>query len=155
MAEVSGDVEVRGSALHGRGAFARRAFAAGEAVLRHEGIVVEAATLADDVKALQIGPALWLLADPERPHASDEVNHACDPNLGFAGGDLTLVALRPIAVREELTFDYSTALDQLEAPIPCACGGDRCRRAILGWSALPAEIREHLRPRALAWLQQR
>lgn len=34
-------------------------------------------------------------------------NHSCEPNCGFDSGDgNTIVALRPIAVGEELTYDY-------------------------------------------------
>ncbi|MFN0111514.1 MAG: SET domain-containing protein-lysine N-methyltransferase [Blastocatellia bacterium] len=56
-------------------------------------------------------------------------NHSCDPNAGF--GELgMLVALRDIAVDEELTFDY------LAHPLPaspwnfeCLCAANNCS----GW----------------------
>lgn len=149
------DVEVRVSGVHGRGAFARRPFAAGEPVIAQEGRLHRAATIPDHVKGLQVGQGLWLLADPDDPHPSDEINHACEPNLGHLDGTLLLFALRPIAAGEELTFDYSTVLDEPGWSIPCACGLPTCRGAIQAWSDLPPAVRDALRHRALAWLRDR
>ena len=57
--------------------------------------------------------------------------------------------------REELTFDYSTVLDEPGWSIPCACGLPTCRGAIQAWSDLPPAVRDALRHRALAWLRDR
>jgi len=50
------------------------------------------------------------------------VNHSCEPNAGFRG-DLVLVARRDIGPEEEITWDYSTAIDEEEFPgFACCCG---------------------------------
>jgi hypothetical protein len=57
-------------------------------------------------------------------------NHSCDPNAGFDPSGM-LRALRTIAAREEITYDY------LLYPIPaspwnfaCECGSGNCKRWI-------------------------
>ena len=67
-------MEVRPSPVAGRGLFATAAIPAGTEVLR-----------------------------PQAPvHEQGPVNHACDPNLGWAGA--ALVTLRDIAAGEELPW---------------------------------------------------
>ena len=57
-------------------------------------------------------------------------NHSCDPNAGFDAEGM-LRALRTIAARDEITYDY------LRYPIPaapwnfaCACGSRDCKKWI-------------------------
>jgi SET domain-containing protein len=147
-------LEVRRSPVHGTGVFARRPFAPGELVTRQEGVLLEVDELREDLKAIQIGPRSWLLADPNAPHPSDEINHSCDPNLGFTAGDTALYALRPIAPGDELTFDYSTAMEEPWFHLPvCECGAETCRGQVQRYSALPVDTRRALRPLAMAWLR--
>ncbi|MFO1434944.1 MAG: SET domain-containing protein-lysine N-methyltransferase [Gammaproteobacteria bacterium] len=58
------------------------------------------------------------------------VNHSCDPNAGIKG-QIFLVAMRDIAVGEEITFDYAMALHRSPGNPPykfsCECGSSRCR----------------------------
>jgi len=50
------------------------------------------------------------------------VNHSCEPNAGFCDG-LVLVARRAIDAEEEITWDYSTAIDEEDFPgFACCCG---------------------------------
>ena len=56
------------------------------------------------------------------------MNHSCDPNTWFAGSDL--VTRRPLAVGEELTYDYATAT--IELTLYCHCETYRCRQVIEG-----------------------
>jgi hypothetical protein len=59
----------------------------------------------------------------------DLVNHSCNPSLGLwqRGGDTFLWSLRPIAVGEELSFDYSTSMMDEPWDMECACGEAACR----------------------------
>lgn len=94
------------------------------------------------------------------PHAvaavSDlrQLNHSCDANIGWAD-ERTLVALRAIDVDEELTVDYSTAIDDPDFVLYCHCGSTRCRQAVEGtdWQIpqLHSRYAGHWTPR----LQQR
>jgi uncharacterized protein len=73
-------------------------------------------------------------------------NHSCDANVGIRG-QIILVARRPIAAGEELTFDYDTT--EVEAqPFVCRCRSPLCRGTIDGsaWRdpAFVARNREYL-----------
>jgi SET domain-containing protein len=66
------------------------------------------------------------------------INHSCEPNLEpiVIGDHLWLVALRDIAVGEELGYDYAIELDHVHTPaakrrFPCACGAASCRGTLL------------------------
>jgi SET domain len=60
-----------------------------------------------------------------------ELNHSCEPNLGWAGED-TLVAIRDLAAGEELTLDYATAIADPDFVLMCHCETYRCRQVIEG-----------------------
>ena len=59
------------------------------------------------------------------------LNHSCEPNLGLQG-QIVYVALRDIAVDEELTFDYAMNEDDPNEIMKCQCGTENCRRVITG-----------------------
>jgi hypothetical protein len=79
--------------------------------------------------ALQIGPDLYI---GESGHADDFVNHSCDPNAGMLidGTDVRLIAIREIPSGEQITFDYSTTMDEDDFEFDCLCGSQECRRRI-------------------------
>jgi hypothetical protein len=60
-----------------------------------------------------------------------QLNHSCDPNLGWAG-ERTLVALRDIAAGDELTVDYATVIVDAGFVMMCHCETYRCRQVIEG-----------------------
>jgi len=88
-------------------------------------------TLPERLKRLsiQIEEGLFLVALNEGP--GDYVNHSCDPNGGLSG-QIELVAMRDIAIGEEITFDYAmsdvTDYDEFQ----CACGAPNCRGTVRG-----------------------
>ena len=55
------------------------------------------------------------------------LNHSCDPNVWFVGA--RLVTRRPIAVGEELTYDYATGSIEFTS-LFCHCETYRCRQMI-------------------------
>ncbi len=58
------------------------------------------------------------------------INHSCDPNVAIKG-ERTVYALKPIAVGEEITMDYSLTECQDDWFIPkCHCGSKNCRKII-------------------------
>jgi SET domain-containing protein len=66
------------------------------------------------------------IAEGELDNA-DYLNHSCEPNCGFSG-QAFVVAMRDIALGEEITIDYamctsSAALRNIE----CRCGTPSCR----------------------------
>ena len=75
-------------------------------------------------------------------------NHSCEPNT-FIKGKNELIALRDIQKGEEITYDYSTTMNENEEKIKkagrtlwtctCNCNSPLCRRIIDQFSTLPKE----------------
>lgn len=122
---------------HGLGVYADRAYKRGKVICVMKGHKVVPRTLeyhgGEFRKAssnpLQIGPALYI--DLEKPHLY--INHSCDPNAGMRG-TATLFAIKSIKKGEEITFDYSTTIDE---SFECRCGAKRCRDTIVDFFGLP------------------
>jgi len=79
---------------------------------------------------IQIYDELYL-APMDMVEPADYVNHSCDPNAGLRG-QITLVAMRPIAPGEEITFDYAMADSSSFDEFECACGSPHCRGRVTG-----------------------
>ncbi len=116
----------------GHAVFARQAFKTGDLLAMWGGTVVtgaELAGLADSLRSLtiQVDDDLYLVSTRVGP--ADHFNHSCDPNAGLYG-QIGLVAMRDIAVGDEVCFDYamsdSTAYDEF----PCSCETTHCRQQI-------------------------
>ncbi len=96
------DLEARTSPVAGRGLFATAPIPSGTEVLR-----------------------------PVEPvHEQGPLNHACDPNLGWAGE--ALVTLRDIAADEELLVDYAMSIADPDFLLRCHCASYRCRQMVEG-----------------------
>ena len=78
-------------------------------------------------------------------------NHSYNPNT-FVKNKNELIALRKIKKREEITYDYSTTMDDNEEKIKkagrtlwsckCNCGASNCREKIDQFKTIPREIQE-------------
>jgi len=133
---VSPKVEIRNSPVRGRGLFATGGFRPGEVVYVMGGYVFtrQSSEVADpgslsQRSEIQIADNLFIGAI----HPDDSMiasNHSCDPNTAVQG-QIIFVALREIAVGEELTHDWATTDDAAYA-IECRCGSAACRRIITG-----------------------
>lgn len=140
---------IKTSPQHGKGVFARAAISAGERVLVFSGSRQHRSQVDFEDYHLQVEEDFYI--GPSGA-ADDFVNHSCEPNCGFQNG-LNLVALRAIAAHEELTWDYSTAIDEQAYPgFPCSCGASLCRREVRSFRDLPAETQSRLRPWLLPYL---
>lgn len=54
-------------------------------------------------------------------------NHSCEPNMAFGPNrSLNVLAIRDIALNEELTMDYRTFADDAMSPFQCNCGTPSC-----------------------------
>lgn len=125
----------------GKGVFAKRDFAPGEAILKLTGSKI---TYAQVIKKknpdnpLQIKPGTYL--DLKKPGLY--FNHSCDPNCGLRP-NLTLVSIKAIKAGEELFFDYSTTMDQYtQVEFICSCDTKSCRKHINGFKTLPARTKK-------------
>jgi hypothetical protein len=79
-------------------------------------------------RSLQVDTNVIFLGPPSR-EPGDSINHSCEPNCGMRNAT-AIVAMRDIAIGEELTFDYamSDASDYNE--FNCNCGTSLCRGRI-------------------------
>ena len=81
-------------------------------------------------RSIQIDVEIYVLG-PESREPGDSINHSCSPNCGLRNAT-QLIAMRDIAVGEELTYDYATSDASDYDEFDCACGSDNCRIRITG-----------------------
>jgi hypothetical protein len=137
------------TADRGLGIFAAAAFRCGQTIVEDEDgdyfndAISEREALRRgldlSVHCFQVDEDRYLL-----PHGSidDLINHACEPSAGIRLTRLgyRLIALRDIAVGDELTYDYSTYITSPRERLVCACGSSRCRRLIGPFRELPPAL---------------
>lgn len=130
MPRVTGIRVVR-SPIHGYGVVTLRDFAEGEAIAEVDGVAWREGENVDDRYSLRIEDGVYFdMVDQTR-----FINHSCDPNTWVEVGVTddgqawaTVIALRPIAAGEELSYDYAFPANLAE---PCSCGADNCRGLII------------------------
>ena len=76
-------------------------------------------------RSLQVDTNLIFLGPPSR-EPGDSINHSCEPNCGMRNAT-TIVAMRDIAVGEELTFDYAMSDASDYDEFDCNCRTSLCR----------------------------
>ena len=149
-------VVARGSQIEGLGVFAERRFDAGEVVL-----LIDTSRVVDEEHPLHPelgeqeehctqlpGGRVVLLPPPER-----YLNHSCDPNsyLKTLGGELQVVARRPIPSGEEVTLDYLINTHG-GSRWQCRCGTGRCRGLLEeSFLDLPLELQQEYVPLLEEW----
>jgi len=74
----------------------------------------------------------------------DFFNHSCDPNAGLkiTVTKAVLIAIKDISPGQEITWDYSTTMDEDDWEINCNCGSNNCRGKIRDFKYLPPEIQQ-------------
>jgi len=85
---------------------------------------------------IQIGYNMYY--DPVAPGRF--TNHSCDPNSILCGQ--LLIAIKDMAKDEEITFDYSTTMDENNYTLECLCGSNLCRGTVKDFITLPKETRQ-------------
>jgi hypothetical protein len=76
-------------------------------------------------RSLQVDTHLIFLG-PTTREPGDSINHSCEPNCGMRNAT-TIVAMRDIAIGEELTFDYAMSDASDYDEFDCNCGTSLCR----------------------------
>lgn len=144
-------VETRRTADRGLGLFATQGFAADELIVVTFCQVVP--WTGQDEYNEQVHPfqiEIDVVAIPLGTEISGmfAVNHSCSPNAGLRG-QLSLVALRPIAAGEEICFDYAmTDSDYFGKSIfqmSCLCGAPDCRKLVSDTDWRRTELRAKYR----------
>ena len=140
-------IQVRRSAVHGKGVYAVQAIAAGDTVLEYVGEIIswEEAQARHPHDPANPNHTFYFHIDETRVidalyggNSSRWINHSCDPNCEAdeQNGRIFIKALRDIAVGEELNYDYGLIIDErytkkLKADYPCWCGATNCRGTLL------------------------
>lgn len=125
-------LEVRSSAIHGRGCFTTQTIKKGTRLLEYTGRRLrreEANRLYNE------RPSTYLFGLADGHTVIDGVgmgslvNHSCEPNCQAReeDGRLFYFSLRDIAAGEELTIDYKIGNSNPEREMPCHCDSRKCR----------------------------
>jgi hypothetical protein len=127
----------------GYGSVANESIAAGEVVAAFGGRCItrdefDLLPTSQQVRSMQIDEDLYMAGAPE-PEPADFINHSCDPNCVLSGS-VVLVALRDLAIGEELTYDYATSDGSDYDEFECACGTDLCRGKVSGHDWMLPEL---------------
>jgi SET domain-containing protein len=149
------------SAIEGRGVHAVVPIAAGEIVAVKGGHLVDRATV-DALPAprrpscFPLADDVWLaaLAPEEHDGVMMRINHSCEPSVGM-GGNVVLVAMRPIEAGEELTIDYAMFLGHDDFEMSCNCEKPLCRNVIRGTDWRLTDLQRRYRGWFAWWLQQK
>jgi hypothetical protein len=72
-------------------------------------------------------------------------NHSCRPNCHIDTRAFEFVAVRDIAVGDELTFFYPSTEWHMQQPFTCACGAPECVGTVSGADAMPADVMNRYR----------
>jgi hypothetical protein len=129
----------------GKAVYSGRAYQEGQRIIAFTGPIVTRAEIqvplvASDDRYVQVGPGQFM---GPSGGVDDLINHSCDPNCGlkFMQDGPYLIAIRPIAAGEELTWDYSTTVVADDWSMQCFCGVPQCRGVIGDFRDLPPQIK--------------
>lgn len=114
--------------------FARRKYDAGEVVTAFSaGAVLPLPTYL----TVQVDIDKHIMLQPEH---LQYINHSCSPNVFFDTYAMQVVALKPIAEGDEMTFFYPSTEWDMVQPFSCQCGSSDCLGEIKGAAHIRPEI---------------
>lgn len=142
----------------GHGSVAIEPIAAGETIAAFGGRCITRDELellgeSQQRRSIQIDDTLFLAGALE-PEPADFVNHSCDPNCGMSGSVL-VVALRDIAVGDQLTYDYAMSDGSDYDEFECSCGSALCRGKVTGHDWMLPELQLRYRGHFSPYLGRR
>ena len=140
-------IQVRRSAVHGKGVYAVQDLAAGDTLSEYVGEIItwEEAQARHPHDPKNPNHTFYFHVDETRVidalyggNSSRWINHSCEPNCEAdeQDGRIFIKALRDIATGEELNYDYGLIIEErytkkLKAEYPCWCGAATCRGTLL------------------------
>jgi hypothetical protein len=147
-------VRVRRTRTRGRGVFAVADIRAGEVIAEFDGAVYDGSfdDWTDDLlqHTIQFDTAKWR----DSAGLARLINHSCEPNCGIKRL-FRVVAMRPIAAGEEITWDYEMTERSWWWRMKCRCGAAECRKVIGSYSRMPARVRRRYKGYISSWLTRR
>src|ERR1700747_2185200 len=132
-------IQVRQSAVHGRGVFATRPIRKGRRIIEYTGRRVAWKSIPADVNDAHtflfgINDGTDVINPEIGGNEARWINHSCAPNCEAIEEDdrIFIYALRDLKPGEELSYDYALEIDEpttkeLEKEHECLCGTGRCR----------------------------
>ncbi len=132
-----------------KGVFSAQPIHKGERIIQLTGEIVQE----NNEHALQIDEKKFIGTSE---NIDDFINHCCKPNcfIKFDNDEIFLVALRDIAIGEELSFDYhTTEFDLGKDSFVCNCSSKNCIGVVKGFKYLTANQRIQLKPFLSPFLQ--
>ncbi len=150
------DLKIESSTINGSGVFAGQLIKAGSNIHHLSGERCSLDEILHRVKEGKEEPSDPLGIDVEEYLDLDELsrtfNHSCDPNA-YIKGESDLVAIHDIGVGEEITYDYSTTMnddvEKIEAfgfPVwtaECNCCSKICRGIIDQFNTLSKDRQQY------------
>jgi SET domain-containing protein len=130
----------------GKAVFANTDFKQGEEIIEFKGKLFTYEELPvpyDDVEDhyVQIDKNLYMGPSGK---IDDFLNHSCNPNSGIKikGKRVILMAIKDVKKGEEITWDYSTTMDEDDWELNCMCKCKNCRKRIRDFRYLPKDIQQ-------------
>jgi SET domain-containing protein len=140
-------IQVKRSAIHGRGVYAGCAIARGETIIEYVGEIIswQEAQARHPHDPMDPNHTFYFHVDAHRVidaklggNSSRWINHSCDGNCEAEerDGRVFIKALRDITAGEELHYDYGLIIEErytakLKAEYPCWCASVNCRGTLL------------------------
>ena|SRR3989344_4970515 len=140
------DTLILGQSENGKAVFANKDFKKGEEITEFNGNLFTYEQLPKpygevDDHYVQINKNLYM---GPSDNLDDFFNHSCNPNSGLKikGKRVILVAIKDIKKGEDITWDYSTTMDEDDWELDCMCKSKNCRKRIRDFKYLPKEIQQ-------------
>ncbi len=137
---------VLGESKLGKVVLAGKRFNKNEIIIEFTGLIMKRDELPDlinpeDDRYLQIGADKYLGPSGD---FDDYFNHSCNPNAGIIiiEDKFFLIAIKNINPKEEITWDYSTTMDEDNWEMNCDCGDKNCRKKIRDFKYLSKDIQK-------------
>ncbi len=140
------DTLILGQSKNGKAVFANADFKKGEGIIEFKGKLFtykQLPTPYDEVDDYYVQIDKNLYMGPSG-NLDDFFNHSCNPNSGLKieGKRVILIATKNIKKGEEVTWDYSTTMDEDDWELDCMCKSKNCRKRIRDFKYLPKEIQQ-------------
>ena len=137
---------ILGQSKLGRAVFSNRNFKKGKLIIEFKGEPMKRKDLPklitpEDDRYIQVGKNKYFGPSGD---FDDFFNHSCNPNSGIKiiRTGVMLIAIKDIKKGEEITWDYSTTMDEDEWELDCRCKNKNCRKRIRDFKYLPKEIQQ-------------
>lgn len=131
----------------GKGIFTKSVIKKGQFVVKFEGELYTLKQLQESKVqnlsdySMQIGKDVYLGPGG----ILNYINHSCNPNcwVKIVNTSALLFALKNIQEKEQLTYDYSSTMDEDSWElVECKCGSKKCRHRIRDFKYLPKNLQE-------------